>query len=106
MQHSVTAQIQLPPGAVPITNPKSVPSQAQIQSDEAKHSPPQSLQYALAMANQVNARLGNDTSAAHMAQILKQMTVEGKINCPTPISNPGHCFFTPPGQLMRTPITP
>jgi hypothetical protein len=53
------------------------------------------------MGEEVQKRLGNDTSMAHEIQVLEQMTAEGKINCPTPFTNPGHCFFTPPGREFK-----
>ncbi len=101
--------IQLPPGAVaiPPSQQHSQPSQAQIQSDIAKLQQ-QGIQYASAMTNLLNQRLGNDTSTTHTIQVLKQMTAEGKINCPTPITNPGHCFLTPkpPIGSIAPPIPP
>lgn len=47
---------------------------------------------------QFHALLHNDTSTAHVQQVLRQMTAQGLINCPTPFTNPGHCSFSPPGQ--------
>ena len=85
---------QLPPGAVVIPpSQQHGPPLAQIQSDIARHQ--EGSQYAAAKVDEFNHRLGNDTSTAHAIQVLKQMTAEGKINCPTPFTIPGHCFLTP-----------
>ena len=95
---------QLPPGSVVIPpSQQHGPPLAQIQSDIAKHQQ-QGIQYAQAMTNLINQRLGNDTSAAHLAQVLKTLTAQGKIDCPTPISNPGHCFLTPKPTGIAPPI--
>jgi hypothetical protein len=96
---------QLPPGAVAIPlSQQHGPPLAQIQSDIAKHQ--QGIQYAQAMINLFNQRLANNTSTAHATQVLKQMTAEGKINCPTPFTNPGHCFLTPKPVGIAPPIPP
>jgi hypothetical protein len=86
---------QLPPGSVVIPpSQQHGPSSAQIQSDIARHNQ-NGVQYAAAMINLLGQRLGHDISTTHAIQVLKQMTAEGKINCPTPFTNPGHCFLTP-----------
>ena len=74
----------------------------QIQSDIAKDLQLSfSIQYAQAMGKEVQKRLGNDTSMAHESQVMKQMTAEGKIDCPTPFTYPRHCFFAPPGRESK-----
>ena len=94
---------QLPPGAVAIPpSQQHGPPLAQIQSYIARHQ--QGTQYAQAMINLFNQRLANNTSTAHAIQVLKQMTAEGKINCPTPFTNPGHCFLTPKPVGIAPPI--
>ena len=62
--------------------------------------------YATAMINELDHRLGNDTSMAHAAQVLKQMTAEGKISCPAPFSKMGHCLLIPPGAIKELPVPP
>jgi hypothetical protein len=95
---------QLPPGAVAIPpSQQHGPPLAQKQSDIAKHQQ-QGIQHAQAMINLINQRLGNDTNPVHVIQVLKQMTAEGKINCPTPFTNPGHCFLTPKPVGIAPPI--
>ena len=87
--------IQLPPGAIAIPpNQQHGPSQAQIQSDLAKDQG-QGVQYIQSITNLINQRLANNPSVEHATQVLKQLTAEGKINCPAPFANPGHCFLTP-----------
>jgi hypothetical protein len=96
--------VPLPPGAVAIPpSQQHGPPLAQIQSDIAKHQQ-QGIQYAQAMTSLFNQRLDNDTSTAHAIQVLKQMTAEGKINCPAPFANPGHCFLTPKPVGIAPPI--
>lgn len=64
-------------------------------------------EYATAMINELNHRLGNDTSIAHAAAILRQMTAEGKITCPTPFTSSGHCYLVPPGVMAeQLPVPP
>jgi hypothetical protein len=71
-------------------------------------------QYAKAMINELNQRidalnhrLGNNTAIQHAATILKQMTAEGKIDCPTPFSTttylPQHCYLAPRGHVITGP---
>lgn len=79
------------------------PSLAQIKSEYSKGlQRSHSLQYAQVMAEEVQKRLGNDTSMVHTIQVLKQMTAEGKIDCPTPFINPGHYFFAPLGREFES----
>ena len=95
--------VPLPPGAVAIPpSQQHGPPLAQIQSDIAKHQQQLSL-YTQSITNLINQRLANNPTVAHAIQVLKQLTAEGKINCPAPFANPGHCFLTPKNS---GPITP
>jgi hypothetical protein len=97
----------LVPGAFPVcvgsplmpTIP-SGPSQAQIQSDLAKHPPGQ---IADQIISQVKARLAHSPPGTTFDQILQQMTDQGLMDCPA-IKNPSHaCMITPP---PKGPISP
>lgn len=99
------AASQAPPGAVVVPpSQQHGPGQAQIQSDIAAHG---GIQAAIAhiqnIENQIQARLGNDTSPAHRAQTEEQMTQQRLIDCPA-VSNPGHaCFLTPKPTTKPSP---
>ena len=58
-------------------------------------------QYLQKMLNEIRQRLGNDTSTAHLAQVLKQMTAADKISCQPPFTSLLGCTFAPPSSLYQ-----